>query len=272
MVALMCLWGGIMLYDLGPANPHAKLCLSKAHFIPWRIKEALRNRGEWEDLIQELHAVAWEAFVLGLETRETFKLVNTRVGQFMKAYGLSKYAEKRYGIREVPFSDVFDHAMICDRGLRDPGLPLPAPPVHRTLYRSWEPEECEERILALIKKRPGISRREICHRLILLVKQAESSLKKLVDRGLAVEVRRRRPKGRPPAPLYFPADNCPEEVREEVRQAGDRDKRIRHAYFVEGKSIKRVAKELQCSRETVRSVIGTPRPKGRPRGRRRQTE
>jgi len=260
----MCLWGGIMLYDLGPANPHAKLCLSKAHFIPWRIKEALRNRGEWEDLIQELHAIAWEAFALGLETRETFKLANTRVGQFMKAYGLSKYAEKRYGIREVPFSDVFDHAMICDRGLRDPGLPLPAPPVHRTLYRSWEPEECEERILALIKRCPGISRREICHRLILLVKQAESSLKKLADRGLVVEVRRRRPKGRPLSPLYFPADKCPEEFR----RADDRDERIRHAYFVEGKSIRQVAKEFHCGKETVRSVIGTPRPKGRPRGRR----
>ncbi len=242
-----------MRYDFGPANHHAAACLSKIQFIPWRVKEVLRNKGQWEDLIQELYAAAWEAYTQGLEISETFKLGDRRLGEFMRAYGFSKYA-KRYGIREIPFAEVFDYELIDSRGLCDKGLPPPAPPCQMTFYRSSsKPEECDEKVLACLKKYPGgLTRSMIACRLLLPVKEVECCLKRLVEKGLVAEVKRQNTRGRPFTPLYV-ATEYPRP--KSVMAAHERDERIRHAYFVEGKSIKQIAKEFHHSKQTVRAAI-----------------
>jgi len=38
----------------------------------------------------------------------------------------------------------------------------------------------------------------------------------------------------------------------------ERDERIRYAYFVEGKGIKQIARELHHDKRTVRAAIGSP--------------
>jgi transposase len=49
-------------------------------------------------------------------------------------------------------------------------------------------------------------------------------------------------------------------VAEEEMISVEQRERIRRAYFVEGKSIRQIARELKCSRPTVRKAIGSPEP------------
>jgi len=70
-----------------------------------------------------------------------------------------------------------------------------------------------------------------------------------------VEVRRETTRGRAPGPLFV-GTGTGKPLPEPKMVAQQRDDRIRYAYLVEGKSIKRIARDFHHDKRTVRAAIG----------------
>jgi len=118
--------------------------------------------------------------------------------------------------------------------------------------RNWY--DLEETILSLLRDNGGMSRRDLYTRLNLSPRELGWYCDPLVRQGVIMEMKRENAHGRPPTPLLVAG---PARIQEESIVQVDRDERIRQAYFLEGKGIKRIARELHHSCQTVRKAIRT---------------
>ncbi|MDY6911239.1 MAG: hypothetical protein SVM79_02640 [Chloroflexota bacterium] len=97
-------------------------------------------------------------------------------------------------------------------------------------------------------------RRDICRHFQVHVRELDRHLPPLIEQQQIVEVKRENTRGRHLTPLlvvHEPGQPLP--VPRMVRT--ERNQRIRQAYFHEGKGIKRIAREFNHSRKTVRQAF-----------------
>jgi len=118
--------------------------------------------------------------------------------------------------------------------------------------RNWY--DLEETILTILRENRGLSKRDLYTRLSISPWELDWHLAPLVKQGLIREVKRENGRGRPLTPLLVAG---PVRIQEESIVQVDRDERIRQAYFLEGKGIKWIARELHHSCQTVRKAIRT---------------
>ena len=114
-------------------------------------------------------------------------------------------------------------------------------------------DHLDEKILALLKKHPeGLTRWKLSTRFQVPVWEVSSYLAPMIKKGEVIEIRRENTRGRPMTPLLIIAGASIPEVRMVNKE---RDERIRHAYFVEGWSIKRIAREFHHDKRTIHRAI-----------------
>ncbi|RLC61966.1 MAG: hypothetical protein DRI01_07660 [Chloroflexi bacterium] len=144
----------------------------------------------------------------------------------------------------MPFSVAFDFN-ISDRGIAPKdGMPLP-------YYSS---DHLDEKILAYIRNHPqGVTRTRIAASFQIMVIEVQRYLTRFKEKGLVFETRRESIRGRPAGSLIFATGQTPPGMK---AVATERDERIRHAYFVEGKSIKQIKRELHHDKRIIRRAIG----------------
>jgi len=227
--------------DLGPANHHAKLCMSRIRWLSPTLRETLKKGGLWEDLTQEMYAAGFSAWQQGLDNVETRKYAARCLYAFLKAYGFRRYRRGYWKFEKALFS-----LYNLDTG-------IPGKDVTRYVF-PFDTDHLDDRILEFLKKHPeGLPGRKLCERFSIPLHEVNLYLGNLIRKGLVLQVRQENLKGRPLTPLYFVADNGPPPAPKTEKT--DRDERIRHAYFVEGKSIKQIAREFHHCRRTVRRAI-----------------
>ena len=232
--------------DLGPANHHAAVCIARVRWLSPEMRRLLRKEGIWEDLIQQLYTAAFEAWQSGLDDVETRRFASRRLYAFFKAYGF-RHTWHGYFRREKFLESAFDFN-IAGRGARPQGR-LP----HTSFNRNGD--HLDEKITALLKKHPeGMPRREIVSSLWIPVWEIDQHLAPMIKQGKVVEVKRENTRGRPLSPLLVaiePGQALPQPKKVKTEQM----ERIRQSYFIEGKSIKQIAREFNHCRRTVRKVI-----------------
>jgi hypothetical protein len=240
-----------MRIDLGPANQHARMCLHKIRFLPIEVREVLRKEGLMPDLIQELYAAAWKAWKEGMDEGETYRYAARRIYAFLKSYGFRLY--RRWYIRpEKSFTTAFKYD-INDRGI----APRDGPPM---LFIHRDSDHLKEQMLAYLEKHPeGLTRAQVAAAFTISVQEVDLQLAPLIRKGLIVEIKQQNIRGRPPAPLLV-ATGTSQPLPEPKMVATERDERIRHAYFVEGKSIKQIAREFHHDRGVIRKAISVKVP------------
>jgi hypothetical protein len=114
-------------------------------------------------------------------------------------------------------------------------------------------DHLDERILERLHKKPqGMTRSDLAMRLQAPVWEVSWYLAPMIKKGEVIEVKRENTRGRPFSPLLFIA-GAEKPEGEMVRT--ERDERIRQAYFVEGKSIKQIAREFHHTKRTVHRAI-----------------
>jgi len=232
-------------YELGEANLHARLCLSQLRFKGCLLKNELRRDGLWDDLIQEIYATAWEAWQKRMNEQETHRFAGRRIYAFLKACGYRTY-RGAYIKPEKPFAVVFQDIENIDEFLK----PLESPPMPY-----FEGSNLAEPILQLLRQAEGMKgmkRSELYHHLKISAQELEWHLAPLLKSRQIVEVKRENCNGRPRGSLLLIAGvPIPEEkmVKTEMME------RIRRAYFVEGKSIKGIAREFHHDRRKVHRAI-----------------
>lgn len=117
----------------------------------------------------------------------------------------------------------------------------------------------DEKMLYFLRKHPeGLTRSKVAMLLWPLfqisVQEVDRCLAPMIEQGKVVEIKRENTRGRPLSSLLVapePGQAPPEPKMVKTEQT----ERIRHAYFVEGKGIKRIAKEFHHCRRTVRKAI-----------------
>lgn len=127
------------------------------------------------------------------------------------------------------------------------------------LRREAEVKPCvdhlEERILKLLRRKPeGMLKRGLCVRFWISVRELDRYLAPLVKNGQVNEVKRENCYGRPRSPLLMIA-GAP--IPEHKMVKTEMMEKIRHAYFVQGKSIKQISRELHHDKRTIRRAIAT---------------
>jgi hypothetical protein len=229
--------------DLGPANHYAALCISRLRRIPIGMKDRLRKEGLWEDLIQELYTAALFAWKHGMDEVETRRCAHRHIYAFFKAYGFRVYC-RGYVRPEIPLFSVFTN--VFDQGI----APRDAIP-----FTSRNDDHLDEKILDFLKKHPeGLTRRQVSGNFQILVQEVNWCLAPMIRQGKVVEVKRENTRGRPLSPLLIVPE--PGQVLPEPKMVkAEQTERIRQAYFVEGKSIKQIAREFHHCRRTVRKAI-----------------
>ncbi len=120
----------------------------------------------------------------------------------------------------------------------------------RTPARNWY--DLEQTILSLLRGNGGMSRRDLYTYLHISPWELDWHCDPLVRQGLIREVKRENGHGRTPAPILVAAGQALPPLRMVKTQQHDQ---IRHAYFVEKKGIKQIARELHHSKTTVRRAI-----------------
>jgi len=246
-----------------------KLCFSALRYYPIWLRDKLRQTGLWEDLEQELQLAAWEAEREKLGSHDTCLLASRRIWAFLKAYGYRETrsdGHKSYRNDKL-FSSIAQNWELLERALararsisevaelRTVGVKW------RELFEGQAPRRADfirdhpqEAILALLRKTPeGISKRDLYTRLALTAHQLDQYCAPLIKQGLIIEVKRLN-RSRPLTPLLLAVGSGQQLPLSPVV---DRDDRIRHAYLVEGKGIKRIARGFHHSRETVRKALST---------------
>jgi hypothetical protein len=232
-----------MRINLGPANHHAALCISRVRWLSLHLRYVLKKDGIWEDLMQELYSAAFDAWKSGMDDAETRRFAQRRIYSFLKAYGFRLHCG-HYLKHEKPLESVFDG--IFDRGI----APRDHQPTH---FISQRDDHLDEKILALIRKHPeGFTRWQLSASFQVPVREVSWYLAPMIKKGEVVEIKRENTRGRPLSPLLFLAGA---EKPEGNRGKTERDEHIRQAYFVEGKSIKQIAREFHHDRRTVRRAI-----------------
>ncbi len=238
-------------YDLGEANLHAKWAFSQLRFVTCLLKDELRREGLWDDLIQEIYAAGFEAWQKRLNEYETYRYAGRRVYAFLKDCGYRLYRGAH--IRpEKPFAVVFQDIDDIDEFLK----PLESPPM--PYFEGSNLREPILQLLRLAEGMKGMKRSELYHHLKISAQELEWHLAPLLKSQQIVEVKRENCNGRPRGSLLLIAGvPIPEEkmVKTEMME------RIRRAYFVEGKSIKGIAREFHHDRRKVRRAIrSSPAP------------
>jgi len=237
--------------DLGPANHHAALCISRVRWLSLHMRYTLRKDGIWEDLMQELLSAAFEAWKSGMDDAETRRFAQRRLYAFLKSYGFRLYlggwhrCEKTL---ESVYPDMFD------RGV----APRDNSPVRLISRRD---DHLDEKILALLRKHSeGLTRWKLSTHFQVPVWEVSSYLAPMIKKGEVIEIKRESTRGRPPTPLFFIAGatipeekNFKEERWKNVKK--ERDERIRQAYFMKGWSIKRINRELHHDKRTIRRAL-----------------
>jgi len=119
-----------------------------------------------------------------------------------------------------------------------------------------------ERILEILRKNPeGMTRRVLSARLQVPVQEVDWHLAPMIKQGKVVEIKRENTRGRPQGPLFLIAGT---KIPQGRMVKAERDDRIRRAHFVEGRGIKRIAREFHHCRRTVRKAIAaSTQEKGR---------
>jgi len=234
-----------MPIDLGSANHHAGVCISRLRWLSSLLKEILRKEGIWEDLIQEMYAAAFFAWKQGMDDVETRRYAMRCLHAFLKAYGFQRYRSGYFKFeKQLPYNLSGDI---------NGDMPDVVP--YSSAIFSFDTDHLEEKILDFLKKHPeGLSRRKVSMRFQIPVNEASMYLGYLIKKGFVVEIARENTRGRPPTPLLValePGQTLPEPKMVKSAQT----ERIRHAYFAEGKSIKQVAREFHHDRRTVRKAI-----------------
>ena len=116
-----------------------------------------------------------------------------------------------------------------------------------------ERDHLDERTLELLRKNPqGLTRSDIAMRLRVFVRELNPYFNRLIKGQQIIVVRRENTRGRPLSSLLFIAGA---EIPEGKMLKKERDERIRHAYFVEGWSIKRINRELHHDKRTIRRAL-----------------
>jgi hypothetical protein len=205
----------------------------------------LRKEGIWEDLMQELYSAAFDAWKSGMDDAETRHFAQRRIYSFLKAYGFRLHCG-HYLKPEKPIDSVYDG--IFDRGL--------APRDYQPGYFiSQRDDHLDEKLPALLRKHPeGLTRWQLSASFQVPVREVSWYLAPMIKKGEVVELKRENTRGRPLSPLLFIAGA---EKPEGNMVRTERDERIRQAYFVEGKSIKQIARECHHDRRIVRRAIGS---------------
>lgn len=236
--------------DLGPANHHATLCISRVRWLSPHMKYLMRKERIWEDLIQEMYAAAFFAWKQGMDDTEARRFAARRLYAFLKAYGFRHY-RGRYIKREKPLESVFNFN-IADRGISPRDDP-PMPFISRNDDHNGD--HLDEKIPALLRKHPeGLPRRKVISRFQIPVWELDRYLAPMIKQGKVVEIKRENTRGRPLSPLLIfiePGQPLPQPKMAKTEQM----ERIRQSYFAEGKSIKQIAREFCHDRRTVRKAI-----------------
>jgi len=233
-----------MYINLGPADHHAALCISRLRWLSPSMKELLRKDGLWEDLMQELYSTAFEAWKLGMDEAETRRFAQRHIYAFLKACGFRYYC-RRYVKCELPLFRVFPEDTIFDKGL----APRDAPPMPFTRRK----DHLDEKILALLRKHPeGLTRSKVGMSFQISVWEVNRYLAPMIKQGTVVEIRRENIRGRPLSPLFLIAGT---EIPEEKMVKTEQDECIRRDYFVNGWSIKRINRELHHDKRIIRRAI-----------------
>lgn len=228
-------------------DPMAKACYRAVRYLPILLRDKLHQEGIWEDFRQELRLVAWEAEREHLSEGDTFRLAARRIYAFLRAYGYWVYRHCYYK-PEKPLSSLISAEDEDDEARQEERLlarEIPAP-----AYIAWR-EPLDERVMALLKASGGLSKRDLYYRLGISARELEWHLSPLLKQGLVIEVKRPN-RSRPLTPLLLavePGQQLP------LSPVVDRDEQIRHAYFVEGRGIKQIAREFQHSKRTVRDAL-----------------
>jgi hypothetical protein len=232
-----------MRIDLGPVNHHAALCMSRIRWLSLQMRIILKKEGIWEDLMQELYSAAFDAWKSGMDDAETRSFAQKRIYSFLKAYGFRLQCG-HYLKPEKALDSVYEG--IFDRGLA-PGDYQPG------YFISHKDDHLDEKFLALLRKHPeGLTRGQLSAPFQVPVREASWYLDSMIEKGEVVEVKRENTRGRPFTPLYFIAGG---EKPAGTMVRTERDERIRQAYFVEGKSIKRIVREFHHTKRTVHRAI-----------------
>ena len=241
--------------ELGPdAHNVSRICFTKFRFIPACIKEELRRSGLWDDLIQETYLTAWEAYQNRLSIDDTRHLIENRLCAFFRAYGYRKYRH-RYYKPEKAFSSVAKDGAHEEELVATAHAASPKP--------IFSEEDLGEKILAMLREHAeGMVKRELYQRLGISARELEWQCRPLIEQGLVVEVKRESFRGRPLGPLLIavqPGLTVPELPAPSAKLAREQVfERIRQAYFVEGKSIREIAREFHHDRRTIREALGRP--------------
>jgi len=235
--------------DLGSANHHAGVCISRLRWLSSLMKELLRKEGIWEDLIQEMYAAAFFAWTQGMDDVETRRYAMRCLHAFLKAYGFQRYRSGYFKFeKQLPYNLSGDI---------NGDMPDVVP--YSAVFR-FDADHFEDKILDLLKKHPeGLPRRKVCGCFQIPVHEASMYLSYLIKKGFVVEIKRENTRGRPLTPLLValePGQTLPEPKMVKSAQT----ERIRHAYFAEGKSIKQIAREFHHDRRTVRRAIKAVEP------------
>jgi hypothetical protein len=232
-----------MRIDLGPANHHAALCISRLRWLSIDMKDLLRKEGLWEDLIQELYTAALFAWKHGMDEAETRRCAQRYIYAFLKAYGFRVYC-KGYVRPEIPLFGVFTD--VFNRGI----APRDAMP-----FISRNDDHLDEKILDFLRKHPeGLTRAKVAMSFQIPVQEVDLYLAPMIEQGKVAEIKRENTRGRPLSPLLIAPE--PGQVLPEPKMVkAEQMERIRQAYFVEGKSIKQIAREFHHCRRTVRKAI-----------------
>ncbi len=231
-----------MRLDIGPANHHTAIALSRIRWLSPDMRELMRKEQIWEDLIQEMYAAGWQAYKQQLDDTETRRFSARRLYAFLKAYGFHRRHRQNVKL-EVPFSAAFNFN-INDRGIA---------PKDEMLLPCYSSDHLDEKILAYIRNHPqGVTRGKIAASFQIMVIEVQHYLTKFKRKGLVFERRRESIRGRPAGSLFFATGQSPPSIK---AVATERDERIRHAYFEEGKSIKQIARELHHDKRIIRRAI-----------------
>ena len=241
--------------ELGPdAHNVSRICFTKFRFIPACIKDELRRRDLWDDLIQETYLTAWESYQNGLSISDTRHLIERRLYAFFRAYGYRRYRHCYYRPEKV-FSSV------AKDGAHEEELLATAHPASPKPIFSGD--NLGEKILAMLREHPeGMAKNKLYSRLGISAQELEWQCRPLIEQGLVVEVKRESFRGRPLGPLLVavqPGRTLPElPVPSAKLSRTEVFERIRQAHLVEGKSIRQIAVELHHDRRTIREALGRP--------------
>ena len=221
-----------------------KTCRSAIYYLSVMLRDKLHQEGLWPDLMQEMEIVAWEAGREGLSDRDARRLAARRLHVFVRSCGYIPY-RKGYYKPEVTFASAF--ASMTGE-LQDivvsKARPMPG-------FVGWWREH-KDTVLTIIRESlAGISKRDLCSRLRISRRELDWQCEPLIKQGLVKVVKRHNRLGRPRTPMLVDASvRIPEE---DVVQLNT-DEEIRRLHL-EGKGVKRIARELHHSRKTVTIVI-----------------